>query len=327
MNKEGEILMKKSKLVLALAAAAMVPGAAFSAPPTAFGNGWALNADGVTIDHTCPTGFTCDAAPIADNNFLQVQMTDDATGATFFRTIVATADATDTYNNESFVVSGATAGGIAASQTLNSNTAGSGVLQASTTLSTGDFNTGDDQVVLNQGVWDAQAAPTFHSGFGYTKDTTGTVGATTLDQQIVVAGEFSDSFGYNQQKDLTTDTVMTTVLDIVSGAVINTGGTVSDQTFRYHLREGAAVTGAGSADIGASNITWNAGDSVARVLVGQSVLNAGDFGYDRVANNTTPAEITTFSLASVGPFATINPIDPFAGSPSDPTATTITPAP
>jgi len=324
--------MKKSKLVLALTA--ILPGIAVSAPPVAFDAGWSLNADGVTIDHVCPTGFTCDSAPIADSNFLQVQMTRDSDGETFFRTIIATDDGTDVYKNESFVVSGATAGGISANQSLNSNQAGSGILNASTTLNTGSFNGGgaENQVELSQGVWDPAAGPTFHSGFNFTKNSAGTQSTTVLDQQIVETGEFSDSFSYNQDKDISgaTDVVLSTKLDIVSGVVLNTtGGAVTDQAFRYSLREGTDTTGPGTATLpglpaGSDTVTWVNGNSVERVLVGQSVTDAGDFGYERVANSTTATEITDFSLAALAPLGTITGSDPF-GAPGDPGAIVVAP--
>ena len=321
--------MNKSKLVLALAAASMLPGLASAAAPTAFGSSWALNADGVTVDYTCAAGFTCDAAPISDDNFLQVQMTDNGTGVTYFQTIVATSDATDTYNNESFVVSGATAatGGIAASQSLRSASATSGTLDSTTTLNIGTFkNASDNEVALSQDVWDTTSAATaeFHSGFGYTKDAAAGTGTTTLDQQIAVVDEFTDRFDYVQSKNLSNDTVIGTSLDIVSGVVINDlPSTVNDQSFRFSLREGDQVTAAGSGAFTGGTTTWATGDKVSHVLVGQSVDLAGSFGYERVSNETAGSlqENNEFSLSNQGPFATIAS-DPF-GTLAAPTTTVV----
>lgn len=326
--------MKKSKLVLALAAASMLPGVAFSAAPIAFNSGWALNGDGVTIDYTCAAGYVCDSAPIADDNFLQVQMTDTATGAIYYRTIIATGGAGEVFENESFVASGtgSATGGIAAKQTLNSAAVNSGTMTSSTELMIGDFNQGENQVNLVQDIWDGTAATTseFHSGFGFTKDSAGTVGQTTLDQQIAQAdSSFTDRFDYSQTKDLTNDSVISTSMDIVSGVVINTpGGTVDDQAFNYSLREGTATAGAGSAAFGTGTTTWVAGDKVSHVLVGQSVDLAGSFGYERVSNETNPLAVVTnneFSLSGQGPFATFS-TDPF-GALAAPTTTTVSTAP
>lgn len=329
--------MKKSKLVLALAAATMIPGVAFSAAPIAFNSGWALNGDGVTVDHTCAAGYVCDSAPISDDNFLQVQMTDTATGTIYYRTIIATGGAGEVFENESFVVSGtgSATGGIAAKQTLNSSSVNSGTMTSTTELMIGDFNAGESQVNLVQDIWDGTSTTTseFHSGFGFTKDAAGLTGATTLDQQIAQAdGSFTDRFDYSQSKNLTTDTVISTSMDIVSGVVINTpGGTVDDQSFNYSLREGAATAGAGSAALGAGTTSWVAGDKVSHVLVGQQVALAGDFGYERVSNEQNPLAIVEnneFSLSGIPPAGTFVTWtnDPF-GALASPTTTTVVAAP
>jgi hypothetical protein len=332
--------MKKSKLVLALAAASMLPSVAFSAAPVAFGSGWALNSGTQAIDFTCPVTHTCDSAPIADNNFLQVQMTDTATGTVYFRTIVATsttgAGGNDVFNNESFVVSGAggSTGGIAASQTLNSASANAGTLTSGTVLAVGSFNNGtENQVDLTQGIWDGTNATTseFHSGFVYAKDSAGANGTTTLDQQIATtANDFTDRFNYSQERILASDTVVSTTLDIVSGVQINAlpGGSVNDQGFTYSLREGTAVAAGGNAALSTGTTTWVAGDKVSHVLVGQSVDLAGSFGYERVSNETNPlavVENNEFSLSNQGPFATFS-TDPF-GALAGPTTTSVSTAP
>jgi hypothetical protein len=329
--------MKKSTLYLAVSMA--LPGFAFAGPPVGFGTDgsadgvWSLDTATQQIDHECPATMTCGTSPISDNNFLQVQMT-DGSGATYFRTIIATDAAADSFTSESFVKSGTTNGGIAAQQTMNSDqtSTGAGVLQTSTTLSTGDFNAGEDQVVLSQDVWDKNTSPEFHSGFGFTKNAAGTASSTTLDQQIVVPGTtdgFADSFSFVQAKNLSTNTVTSAQLDIVSGVVLNdTGGSLNDQTFSYSYREGTPVA-AGTAELDDSNgnpitVSWTDGQAVSRVLVGQDVTDAGTFGYESIDNITTVAadQITQFDLASVGPFSTITGSDPF-GTPSDPTSITI----
>lgn len=313
--------MRKSKLVLALSA--MLPGVVFSAPPTglAFDTDWSLNADGVTIDFVCPTGYTCGTTPIADSNFLQVQMT-DGSGKTFFRTIISTNAGSDVFTSENFVASGVGSGGIAAKQTLNNTQAGSGTLKSSTVVNTGSFNNGtENQVTLSQGIWDPSASPTFYSGFNFTKNATGAQTTTKLDQQVVETDQFADSFNYEQSK--TNGAVSSTSLDIVSGVNLNNNGAPTDQAFSYSYKQGNAVAGPGDATLPSGTVSWTAGQAVERVLVSQTVTDAGDFGYERVANLTTPTEVTDFSLAALAPLGTVTGTDPFGAG--DPGAITVTP--
>ena len=318
--------MKKSSLVLALTS--VLPGLAFAAAPVPFGSSWTLNANGTTIDYVCPVGMTCSSAPVTDDNFIQVQMT-DASGNIYFQTVIATETGTtpadsESFISESFVTTGQADGGISANQSIDSRQTNGGVLTSSTVLNTGSFNNGtEDQVVLSQGVWDVVTNPEFHAGFTFNKNSAGTTSVTGLAQEIAIDGEFSDQFTFSQTKDIATGNITASTLDIVSGIVLNTDpatgtiGALTDQTFVYSKRTGDAVTAAGSASFpNQTDVTWVAGDTVERVLIGQTVDNAGDFGYDRVGNISDSTLLTQFSLASVGPFGTINPVDPF-GAPGD----------
>lgn len=327
--------MKKSALTLALAFA--LPGLAVAGAPVNYGsdgsadNQWGINGDG-TIDFVCPTGWTCGANPVSDKEFYQVEMSDGTN--TYFRTIIATGapvtggdgSVGESFSTESFVKMGGT-GGIAAQQTMANSTAGQGVLSTSTTLATGEFNAGENQVDMTQNVWgDNSAAPDFHAGFTFSKSADGTVTNTGLTQEISAnlgtQDGFADSFNYSQTK--TSGVATATSLDIVSGVVLNEGSTnLNDQAFRYVVREGTAVAGAGSADLTAGSVAWASGEAVERVLVGQNVTGAGAFGYERVGNTTTASEQTQFDLAATGPFATINGTDPF-GAPADPGAISVT---
>lgn len=315
--------MRKSKLVLALSA--VLPGVAFSAAPTgtAFDTDWSLNADGVTIDFVCPATYTCGTTPIADSNFLQVQMT-DGSGKTFFRTIIATNAGADVFTSENFVASGVGSGGIAAKQSLNSTQAGSGTLESNTVINTGTFNNGtEDQVTLSQGIWDPSANPTFHAGFTFTKSSNGTQTNTVLEQQVTESNQFAGSFNYDQTKS--NGAVSSTSMDIVSGVNLNNSATPTDQAFSYSYQQGDAVAGTGSAALPSGTVGWTTGQAVEQVLVSQSVTNAGDFGYERVANLTTPTEVTDFSLAALAPLGTVSGTDPFGAG--DPGAITVTPLP
>ena len=104
MTNLGEVFaMFKVKALrrVVLGSSALLPFAAFGAPPVAFNSSYALNPDG-TISYTCPTGFTCDANPISEAGIYQVQITEDATGNTFYHTIVAEDGAAGTFASENF---------------------------------------------------------------------------------------------------------------------------------------------------------------------------------------------------------------------------------
>ncbi len=181
------------RLALIGTAAAAVPGVAFAG--STIGNmqdtqaggtnvtfGYSFNdANGNNIiddasEYRCPTGYTCSTSTaITDAGFIQVQLTDNATGEQYFQTIITDASTTagnpNTFADESFVKMNAVEGGLANQQKISSfegGTAGSTtpLLDSTVELKTGDFGanmmnqatTGGAnlKVYINQGVTDGK---------------------------------------------------------------------------------------------------------------------------------------------------------------------------
>lgn len=311
--------MKTNAIRALVAGAAFLPAIAYSAPPVAYGTDISIaddGAGGAAISLTgagtngCPTGYTCDANPISDTGFLQVQMTDDATGESYFRTIVAdgVGAGVEQFRTESFVQAGATNGGIATQQTLASPDAGSGSMQAVSDINTGSFEAGGgSSVVLEQDV----NSGAFNTGFQYNASLdSGGVGTATMQlAQSNTDTNYTDSFAYVQDTDIAAgvSTVTGKAMDIGSTVTLtdNGGGALGDQTFGYTYREGtrlAATTGTAVLDTGSAvgtpndTITWDGATDVERVLVGQTMAGIGTFGYERLAD--TNEEISTFDLTT-----------------------------
>ena len=322
-------MMKKGKLLAVSSGLALLPLSVFAAPPTGVtlgqGTDWTLT--GSTVNFTCPTGYTCSANPVSDAGFYQVQLT-DGSGNSYYRTIVATAATGESFQTDSIVIAGSTNGGISAVQSLSA-TAGSGTLNSGSTINTGSFlpdPTAEDSVTLTQNVSDATGE--FNGSFNFGKRLADLDGVGGVDDSVTTMtlgqsnvpgnGEFTDSFDLTLGKEILAtgvETITSKSIAVRSGVRINAGGTTNDQTFRYDLLQGDAVTAAASATLQGptgGTVNWVAADTIEQVLVNQVVTNVGDFGYQRVGNQTTATETTEFSLAGVGPFASFGGAgDPF----------------
>jgi len=339
--------VKKTSLVIALAA--LLPGIASAGAPTAYGQ-WTIDAGGTIATTTgvggtagCPTGMTCSATPVSDVGFLQTQMT-DATGNTYFQTIIADAPTgtatTPPFSSENYVKSGATAGGIAAQQIIASSDT-NGAMKSTTTLAVGTgFNNGtENQVTMSQDLGDTTGE--FHAGFGYTKNSAGDASQTTLNEQLkTAAGDFATSFVATQDSTVNPTSGATTLagqkIDIAMGIALNpVGGALTDQTFSLSLRGGTQLTAAGGpATINnppgtgnATSVTWAAGETADNVVIGQNVTDAGVFGYGDISNDTTGVEISDYSLASADGTSlyTVTGTNPFSvNSPTGITVPTVT---
>lgn len=313
--------MKKTSLAIALAA--ILPGIASAGAPINYG-GWTTTttAAGTSVNMSaCPSGYSCDSQPIVDDGFYQRQITNTATGSTYFQTVIVdTAGVAGTnvaasaaeFQTESFVTSGSTAvggGGIAANQTLNSTEAG--LTQASMKLAMGTFNVAsEDKVVMTQDTYDASTGAgdsTYHGGFTFNKhanDST-TLGMTQqiLDQSAnsATANDFAMGLSYQQQNDATgAETGVS--LDITMGVQLDTtaaGGTINDQTVQIAQRTGSYNTAASTYQLadGSSSLspTFTAGTNYADgqlVSIGQSVVGAGQFTYGALTDNATGNVLT-----------------------------------
>jgi len=310
--------VKKTSLVIALSA--ILPGIAMAGAPGTDGFGaWNIDTSGtITLTGTgtgggtsgCPTGMTCSGTPISDSGFLQVQMTDGTN--TYFQTIIADAPATTggtvPFSSENFVKSGATAGGIAAQQNM-SITDTNGTVNASTTLAMGDFNNGtENQVDMSQKLGDT--AGEFYAGFTYGKNSAGDASTMNLDQQLkTTAGDFATSFSATQDNTINTTTGAVSLagqsIDIAMGIVLNPGGTLSDQSFSFSQLSGTALTSGGTIDVANPpgtgpdpSVTWVAGDKASKTVIGQSVTDAGVFGYGSIADATAGTKLADYSLST-----------------------------
>ncbi len=320
---------------VALGASALLPVTLMAAEPAGitFGASWNLDTATNTINYTCPAGYTC-SAPVTQDNFYQVEL-DDGNGNLYFQTIIATGNgAGEDFSTESFVSrapSGFGGGGggqqgaqaiptdgIASYQSIGSATNGS--MTATSEISTGIFNNGDPNVTLTQATADTTGE--FTSGFnlsrGATADRDGDgIDETYTNMSLSQANTAADAVGTYAQNGYKVDLsaggtqVDQRTIDITNGVVLNTGGTTNDQSFTYALREGSVVAEAGSASFAdGQSISWAVGDKVERVLVNQTVTDAGNFGFERLANLTDPAAPQTASTSAVGqlgPFASFTP--------------------
>jgi len=296
-----------------------LPLAANAAAPVPFGSSF-TTLNGSVDTYTCPTGFTCGTNPIVDDGFMQVTLTDDANGQTYFQTIVlggSTEGPDETFSTESFVkvnADGGTNDGIAVDQIVDDLRGGNpGTLESTNVILTGSFlEAGESTVVLTQDVTDAFSGVPADAGFttGFTfdavvadldggiggvNDRIATVGLTQTLQEYTDAAQtnlsFDDRFGFASITEDRTDAGGTTISTVTAKAVdiqtkVNLGTGIDDQVFDYDFRSGDYVTTAGNGVVGGNTVDWVAGDSIDRVLITQTVDNAGDFGFASLANRS-----------------------------------------
>lgn len=319
--------MKTNTLRALVAGAAFLPVAGFADAPlgTTFGEGTDWTVTGGTITHTCPAGYTCDANPISDTGFLQVQMT-DGSGNSFFRTIVADGEGAgvEQFRTESFVIAGSTNGGIATQQTLASPDvpAGAGTMAAISTINSGSFGPGAGATTVNL-AQDVNSGA-FNTGFKYdaTIQSNGDTVATLQLAQSNTDTDYADNFRYDQATSITggVTTIDGKAIDIAStvNLVDNLGASIGSQTFGYTLRDGNMInpsTGTTTFTAGSgqgSSIAWTGAPDVERVLVGQTMASIGSFGYERLANGTPADEISTFDLTQASGLDSLTGTDPFS---------------
>ena len=314
-------IRKTIRLVTLGAAMAALPGFALAAPPTAFDQ-WSVDASGNITTPGCPAGFTCDAAPIMDNGFMQRRIEDSA-GNVYFQTIIGEGTAGQNpadmaFADENFVaMSNTSNGGIAGKQEINESSTVQGFMDSTSTLMTGTvFNTGESVMVIDQTVGDGTtlANSTFTANFAYDKAlATDNFGTTTISQALNPDSNFSDSFVYMFDGTQTT-------IDIDSGIELDGGvaGAANDQTFVLNLRSGAAVAGAGAGTFPSGDtLSWAGGDTAQQVLINQDVdgstgqFGGGTFGFESLRNKTDATMAEESSFTAFSPFATLTGTNPF----------------
>lgn len=269
------MMYRKSLLALGVATAMAAP-AAFAAAPVGFGqftydsslatgidgSGISLSTSGGTgLGGACASGFTCSDSVVSDKGFLQIQMTEDATGKTYFQTIIADDGATPMMGDmrsESFVGTAATgtAGGVAAWQDISAGTgavddvsSNNNGLSSTATFLTGDFDgAGDTSAVLSQTIWDNTAessagagdGTTFDTGFSFTK-------ADEADEGMaqVTAGLTDGAAGFNA--------------DFYAGMRMDmgTGDMLMDVGVQQSIADGSVATGDAFSDSFAVASTMN----------------------------------------------------------------------
>ncbi len=284
------MMRKANQLLILGSAATLASGAALAGPPVPFDQ-WSVTNGTVTVDYgggaTCPTGFTCGAALTGDG-FFQRQLTDNATGAKYFQTIVTDLGATGSpaslsFADESYVMQGGTTG-IANQQRMDSTTPGQGTLTATSVLNMGWAHAaGSPDVDIMQTVSDAATGLTSSMTFKQNRDTNGNATGTALDldQSIVLDAVNNDKQGFVLRKR-DGDLNGTSRDAAVDPPLLPAGATPSD------------------------NMSWAATDNIQVVWIGQAVTTtAGSqdkFGYQGYTNfSVTPnATISYFDTASFG---------------------------
>jgi len=236
-------MFRKSLVTLAVTAAMAAP-AAYAATPTlgdfTYDNTLATGIDGsgISLSGTgnaglagCAAGFTCSSSVVSDKGFLQVQMTEDGTGKTYFQTIIADDGANAMMGNlrsDSFVgtqASGAESG-VAALQTINAGMGGvdntamdNDGLSSTATLLTGGYDDGTtNSISLGQTLWDNTAETSagaadstkFDTTFGFTKaDESSAMGMTTVTAAIADESlGFDNDFYVGMRMDMGTGDMM-----------------------------------------------------------------------------------------------------------------------
>jgi len=322
--------MKKSSLITALIAA--VPTLASAAAPIAFGG---FTSVGGVIDNTVAgglcaagSGFECSSAPITDTGFMQQQVTETATGKTYFQTIIAD-PASGGFASEGFTTTGSVNGGLAAKQSIGDVATGTTGMASDTTLMTGEFQAmGEKKAIITQSVWNeggTNAASDFQADFSVAM---GMVSGAmqmdlTLTQKLGDAtgngtGQFSDNFALVQSMDETNGIMLNKKIDIDSA--INLGTGLTDATFAFNSREGTSLApAAGTGTLGGATVAWVDGDIMTQVLIGQTVAGAGDFGFENLDNASDAVMGLTYtSLATQGGTATATFVDDLNAAVADP---------
>ena len=269
-----------------------------------------------TLDYgACPDGFTCSSAPVSDTGFIQMILTNNATGQQIIHTVIAEGDSGSTpanpsdqyYGSSSFVVMGGSgqSSTFAGEQVINDRsdveTYSSRVANVS-----GDFaSTVNPTLKINQNM--TVETGKFVSGFALTsglndlndKDYDGKYTEVSLTGMIV-----EDNGGFTSDMKL----LQLTNSDVTIGqnladadeyrmqrltSSIDETGTVPDpfvQDFLYDRRTGAAVLDGGTAFSPLSNIVpFDQGGDIALVQVSESSLDTGGFTFEKFINMTSTA--------------------------------------
>jgi len=285
------------------------------------------------ITAATPAGMTCTGTPIQEAGFMQRQCTDGSD--TYIQSILVegeTADGGATFTgnlgfaDQNFVKMGGTGGIIAQSHLADRTTNGSVTedFNSTGTINAGEFRVNDQVgIQMDQSISETDSVDT-DAAMGATFrliETTETAQGTNVTAKLQMSGLAQDA-------DFTGKFAMETYVVEDSGTYSGSAnykkidvdasliGEVT-QTVALRERTGASIVDANSMDSGAgSNGSWLAGETVVNLVIEQSVLDAGEFGLNDFANESTGGEhgIDSFidSNASTFQAASTNGSDPFA---------------
>lgn len=288
-------MRRANSIALTMGSAALiVAGAVSAAPPVAYDQWQATkltngtteiqNASGTSLadPSTCPTGFTCGAG-ISGDGFMQRTLTETATGAQFFQTIITDKGVngqppTLSFADESFVRSGGSANGIASKQRVTDL----GVTQPGTDLVTSNelnlgwaSSAGTPAIGLSQAV--SQSALGFSTGF-------------TLTDTPAAAGGATGSGTNGELRTIGLD--QSILLDTT------TPGATDKQVFALRQADAGA---AGTLTIGSQSVPFAAGEAIKAIWVGQNMPSTGGqvFGFEGFSNvNQGDVPVSFFTLAA-----------------------------
>ena len=289
-------MRRANKITLTMGSAALIAaGAVSAAAPVAYEQWQAAQVNGQTEIQTlggaplanpanCPTGFTCGSAVFGDG-FLQRAITDTASGAQYFQTIitdknVAGLPGTLGFYDESYVRSGVGSSqnvpGIAGKQRVTDL----GITQANTNVITSnELNIGwassPNTPTLNISQTVRQTNVGFSTGFSLVDlPTTGTPRSGTNGELRTITLDQSVALSPDQQ-----------------------GNSTENQVFA--LRQLDAPANGSLTLPGATPVAYTAGQAIQAIWLGQDMPSTGQvFGFEGYSNVTAGGTISSFTLAA-----------------------------
>jgi hypothetical protein len=318
--------MKLRKAIKLVAAGAAVSASASVMAVPSTGN---FTTNGTSVTATCPTGYTCSSSPITDVGFMQRQITENSSGRTFIQTITtegvkATAGAGFTgntgFSDESFVEIGG-GSGVIDEQKIAEQASSGGVTEdfnSTANIKSGQFRVADQgAIVLDQMIHEVSSED-FTTSFNLTEMDNSAFGGNITAQVTVGsgigAGDFTNTF--KQTTFNVEDTTGTYTSGNYKKLDINQE-VVGDlnQTVQLNERTGAAVTEGGGTDA-TTAVTFNAGDTIVQLQIGQDIVGGGQFGLHDFVNESGGTSVGIDSLVSNAlPFQSVTYTsggDPFA---------------
>jgi uncharacterized Zn ribbon protein len=331
-------IRKAIKYTLAGVVVAAPMVAMAGAPGAGFGQ---YTRDGAgNITNTGLDASNCSSTGVSEADFMQERCS--IGGETYIHTIQDSGPGAEVFKDESWVKMGSAAGGIASKASLT-EVSGGETFTNEAILNTGDFyddvgitaGYGQGRINLSQGVTDG---PDFNNTFDFIEGT----GNVTLDGNdatwtdmiltndvVDTSGTYTGTFklrnvnvevdtasaGQTASAQAMADANNGRAIDVV-GNLLDTGASIT-QLFSLNERQGAYVLDSGTA---AGTVSWQAGETIIDLEIGQTVGGAGVFGLHDFTNESDPAQggvgVDSFTTADTqslqSPSYDTNTNDPFA---------------